>query len=235
MPAGQLSEERLWVDPDDYTAIDALPLVKTGCDSYASWDPRFKRFATTTDIDGVVIDLLSITPRSQWEEIHLVVTGGEPMLWQRIYTPLFKDPMMSSLKHMTFETNTTQPLRWNDFFAGTDRPWITWSCSPKLSASGEKWSDAINPEIAKEYFAVQKSDMYFKFVIDNEEGIYEVLEAVEAYRSAGVECPVYVMPVGGCYEDYSFNSRHVADLAMKYGLKYSPRLHSDLFGNAWGT
>ena len=231
----QLSDERHWINPDDYTSMDGLPLVKTGCDSYASWDPRFKRFATTTDIDGVVTDLLDITPRNQWEEIHLVVTGGEPMLWQRIYEPLLKHPSMSSLKHMTFETNTTQELRWNDFFAGTDRPWITWSCSPKLSASGEIWSDAIKPDVAKEYSAVQKSDMYFKFVIDNEEGINEVLEAVEAYRSAGIECPVYVMPVGGCYEDYSFNSRHVADLAMKYGLKYSPRLHSDLFGNAWGT
>jgi len=27
----------------------------------------------------------------------------------------------------------------------------------------------------------------------------------------------------------------VADMAMKHGYKYSPRLHVDLFGNKWGT
>ena len=41
MPRGQLSEERLAVDPNQYDTYENLPLVHTGCDSYASWDPRF--------------------------------------------------------------------------------------------------------------------------------------------------------------------------------------------------
>ena len=30
-------------------------------------------------------------------------------------------------------------------------------------------------------------------------------------------------------------AKQVADLCLKYGYKYSPRLHVDLFGNKWGT
>ena len=33
-----LSTEYLDVDPSKYNSLEELPLVKTGCDSYASWD-----------------------------------------------------------------------------------------------------------------------------------------------------------------------------------------------------
>jgi hypothetical protein len=43
------------------------------------------------------------------------------------------------------------------------------------------------------------------------------------------------MPVGGVNEVYNLNSKNVADLALKHGLRYSDRLHLPLFGNSWGT
>jgi organic radical activating enzyme len=42
MPRGKLSEEADKLDPTNYKTYNELPLVSTGCDSYASWDPRFK-------------------------------------------------------------------------------------------------------------------------------------------------------------------------------------------------
>ena len=251
MPRGELSEERLTINAANYTHFDDLPLVSTGCDSYASWDSRFKHLATDVNLDGLVDDLLEKTPNGSWmmpngQDIHLVITGGEPMMWQKIYPALFAHERMQDLKNVTFETNTTKKLK--DEFAQylgnyiewmqwtkPNRPYITWSCSPKLSASGEPWEKAIRPEVAAQYFNVPQSDMYLKFVVDSEESMIEVERAILVYKEAGVDCPVYCMPVGGLYDDYKKNTRIVADAVMKHGLRYSPRLHSDLFGNAWGT
>jgi len=251
MPRGELSEERLTINAANYTHFDDLPLVSTGCDSYASWDSRFKHLATDVNLDGLVDDLLAKTPNGSWimpngQDIHLVITGGEPMMWQKIYPALFAHERMQDLKNVTFETNTTKKLKgefaqylghyieWMQW-TKPNRPHITWSCSPKLSASGEPWEKAIRPEVAAQYFNVPQSDMYLKFVVDSEESMVEVERAIAVYKELGVDCPVYCMPVGGLYEDYKKNTRIVADAVMKHGLRYSPRLHSDLFGNAWGT
>ena len=141
------------------------------------------------------------------------------------------------MKNVTFETNTTQALRadFRDYLERQDRFRITWSCSPKLSVSGESWADAIKPDIASSYSSVPNSDIYFKFVVADEVDVDEVGRAVDEYRAAGVDCPVYVMPVGGRSEVYVLNTRRVAELAMERGWRYTPRLHVDIFGNAWGT
>jgi hypothetical protein len=43
------------------------------------------------------------------------------------------------------------------------------------------------------------------------------------------------MPEGGTDYELKQNDYNVAQLALKYGYKYSPRLHINLFGNKWGT
>ena len=140
-------------------------------------------------------------------------------------------------KNVTFETNTTQELRddFRDYIGSKARFHTTWSCSPKLTVSGELWSDAIKPEIANSYFTVPDTHLYLKFVVADEVDVDEVTKAVEEYKSAGVECPVYCMAVGGCYEEYQENAKTVANLAMGRGWRYTPRLHVDIFGNSWGT
>ena len=220
-----------------------LPIVHTGCDTYASIYPEFKHFNKEATIDEVVEHLLSLTPNGKWvqengQDVHLILTGGEPLLaWQRLYVELFEHPRMQDLKNVTFETNTTQPLH-SDFFKYLDRQTrfkVTWSCSPKLSVSGEPWETAILPDVAWEYQLINDSDLYLKFVVATDEDFDEVTKAVDAYRSAGVECPVYLMPMGGRSEEYSLNVKDVAEACMAEGWRFTPRLHISLFGNAWGT
>jgi organic radical activating enzyme len=144
---------------------------------------------------------------------------------------------MKDLKNVTIETNTTQSLH-DDFFNylnNNDRIQVTFSCSPKLSVSGEPWSDAIKPDVAREYSLVDGSNMYFKFVVATMDDFDEVSRAVEEYRAVGIECPVYLMPLGGRSEEYSLNVKDVAQACMERGWRFSPRLHISLFGNAWGT
>ena len=249
MPRGELANDYDLIakdhleNPDKYKVLKDLPLVHKGCDSYASWDPRFKKFTTDYQLDDLVEELLSLTPEGKWtcdngQDIHLVITGGEPLLgWQRMYTELFEHPKMGDLKNVTFETNTTQELRddFRDYISTKARFHTTWSCSPKLTVSGELWSDAIKPEIANSYFTVPGTHLYLKFVVADEVDVDEVTKAVDEYKSAGVECQVYCMAVGGCYEEYQDNAKTVAKLAMGRGWRYTPRLHVDIFGNSWGT
>ena len=228
---------------DKVNKFEDLPIVHTGCDTYASIYPEFKKYMKDHTVDEVVDYVLSLTPQGKWtmdngQDVHFILTGGEPLLgWQRLYMDLFKHPKMGDLKNVTFETNTTQTLR-DDFreFLNNERSFhITWSCSPKLSVSGEPWDTAIKPDIAREYFDIPNSSMYFKFVVATKEDVDEVTKAVEQYRAEGIDVPVYVMPLGGRSEEYSLNTRGVATLAMERGWRYTPRLHVDIFGNAWGT
>ena len=223
--------------------FEDLPIIHTGCDTYASIYPEFKKFMMDKTVDEVVEHLLSLTPEGKWtmdngQDVHLILTGGEPLLgWQKIYIDLFEHPRMRDLKNVTFETNTTQTLR-DDFFnylSDQDRFEVTWSCSPKLSVSGEPWDTAIKPSVAHEYQCVDGSDMYLKFVVATNNDFEEVTRAVNAYRDSGIECPVYLMPLGGRSEEYNLNVQEVAEACMERGWRFTPRLHISLFGNAWGT
>jgi len=223
--------------------FEDLPIIHTGCDTYASIYPEFRHLNMQKSIDEVVEHLLSLTPEGKWtcdngQDIHLILTGGEPLLaWQRLYVELFEHPRMQDLKNVTIETNTTQHLH-DDFYNylnNNDRIQVTFSCSPKLSVSGESWDDAIKPDIAREYSLVDGSDIYFKFVVADRTDIDEAGKAVDAYRAAGVECPVYLMPMGGRSEEYNLNVQEVANICMERGWRFTPRLHISLFGNAWGT
>jgi organic radical activating enzyme len=223
--------------------FEDLPIIHTGCDTYASIYPEFKHFNKLAEVDEVVDHLISLLPEGKWtqdngQDIHLIMTGGEPLLaWQRLYVELFEHPKMRDLKNVTFETNTTQTLH-NDFYeylSNQERFTVTWSCSPKLSVSGEPWETAIKPDVASQYSHVDGSDMYLKFVVADQDDVDEVTRAVQLYRDSGVECPVYLMPLGGRSEEYTLNVQEVANLCMERGWRFSPRLHISLFGNAWGT
>ena len=223
--------------------FEDLPIIHTGCDTYASIYPEFKDFNKLAEVDEVVNHLLSLTPEGKWtcdngQDIHLIMTGGEPLLaWQRLYVELFEHPRMRDLKNVTFETNTTQLLHDDlyNYLNDSDRIKVTWSCSPKLTVSGESWEDAIKPEVAVNYSRVDNSDIYLKFVVADGEDIADVDRAVKAYRKAGLECPVYLMPLGGRSEEYNLNVQEVAEICMERGWRFTPRLHISLFGNAWGT
>ena len=225
-----------------YKDFNSLPLVNTGCDSYASWHPAFKHLSPNYETSDLVSALLATTPNHHWmqangNDVHLVITGGEPLLgWQRAYEELLSHPDMSDLENLTFETNGTQKLQ--DRFAEYLTMWnkmgreITFSVSPKLSASGEAWSDAICPEIVDTYQDIGTT--YLKFVVDSEAHFEEVDRAVAEYRNAGFFGRVYVMPQGGVVAPYEQNRVNVANWALTRGYYYSPRLHVDLWGNGWG-
>lgn len=239
MPRGEISRERddVAANITFYAEYRDLPLVSTGCDSYASWDPRFRDMSPLLDTDSIAKAIVDLLPHKQWKEEHLVITGGEPLLgWQRAYPELLEHDLMRNLKEVTFETNGTQSLtsEFFDYLLNDSNIYeVTFSVSPKLSVSGEKWEDAIKPDVVCDYELLGFT--YLKFVVTGEEDSEEIEDAVSAYRKAGFKGPVYLMPVGGVESVYSLNNKRVAELAMARGYRYSDRLQVPLFKNAWGT
>ena len=240
MPQGELSNEAINIDPANYTDYKSLPLVSTGCDSYASWDPRFKHLSPVLDTDAIALAIVDTLPHKEWRDEHLVITGGEPLLgWQRAYPDLLEHPKMVGLEEITFETNGTQALseefksylrKWND--KDWDRE-VTFSVSAKLPCSGEQWSDAICPDVVAGYQDV--GYVYLKFVVATDRDVQDAVLAAHEFKQAGVDVPIYLMPVGGVESVYSMNNRAVAIKAMDLGYRYSDRLQVPLFKNAWGT
>lgn len=239
MPRGQLSNERNEIQAEKFTDYKTLPLVSTGCDSYASWDPRFKNLSPVLSTDRIVVKILDLLPTGYWQDEHLVITGGEPLLgWQRSYPDLLSHEFMAHLNHITFETNGTQKLS-DDFYnylldwlSKGDRE-ITFSVSAKLPNSGEKWEEAIKPEVVCQYQEIGYT--YLKLVVATEEDIEDADKADREFRTRGFTGPTYLMPVGGVNSVYNLNTKNVALAAMKRGWRYSARLQCDLFKNEWGT
>jgi organic radical activating enzyme len=243
MPRGESSAEAEFIDPAKFRTYNELPLVSTGCDSYASWDPRFKDLSPMLTTDAIVERIMEILPHGEWRDEHLVITGGEPLLgWQRQFPDLLDHPKMAGLKEITFETNGTQKL--TEKFAGYLHTWkchhdydfrreITFSVSAKLPVSGEPWKDAIKPKTVVDY--EDYGTAYLKFVIASEEDLADAERAVDEYRKAGFTGHVYIMPVGGVESVYALNNRNVALLAMRKSWRYSDRLQVPLFKNEWGT
>jgi len=230
----------------EFKTYEELPLASTGCDSYASWHPKFKHLSPVLTTEAVRERMEDIIPEHTWtqdnyEDIHLVITGGEPLLgWQRAYPELIESCMDNGLQNITFETNGTQELS-EDFVNWIKTTWheergyarLTFSVSAKLPDSGEKWEEAIKPEIIKQYDELGYT--YLKFVVATEQDVEDVDRAVKEYRAVGFNGPIYLMPIGGLPEDYHLNTAQVAELAMKRGYRYSPRLQVDIWRNAWGT
>jgi organic radical activating enzyme len=241
MPRGEKSQERHNIVVSNYKTYNELPLVSSGCDSYASWMPEFKDLSPMLTSEAITDRIMEIIPHNEWKDEHLVITGGEPLLgWQRAYPDLLDHPKMKGLKEITFETNGTQKLT-QDFkhylsvWKGLPRHGreITFSVSAKLPCSGEKWEDAICPAIVAEYEEVGTA--YLKFVIATEQDFNDAQSAIIEYRQAGFKGHVYLMPVGGVESVYALNNKAVAIMAMNAGLRYSDRLQVPLFKNEWGT
>ena len=99
----------------------------------------------------------------------------------------------------------------------------------------ERWNDAIKPDVVASYSDLSPHGQ-LKYVVDGDERTWEEVEKTTTlYRSAGVEFPVYIMPVGGLVEDQELVAGNIADQTIARGYNLAARVHCYLYGNAIGT
>jgi len=229
------------------TELKQIPIPDVGCDSYPSWRKDFKHLSKKYTSSELIDAIYSLWPITNPRPPHVVFTGGEPLMkrYQLFWVSVFKKIQLTFPWNFTFETNGTVALL-PEFldFASSSNSRITFSVSPKLSNSGESPSKALKPEVVASYMSLTNKDkwrdMYFKFVIRDGSQIEEVEQFLLncSAENSGINTKnldVFLMPEGGTSKEVKITEASVAKLCMKYGYKFSPRLHINLFGNAWET
>jgi 6-pyruvoyltetrahydropterin 2'-reductase len=232
--------------------VEDLPVWEKGCDSSYTWAKKFKGLMgqeTPSVLAEKIVDCLKneSNPEGKFlhpvtkQKQHLCFTGGEPLMVTGqqavvgIYNTLKEQNNLPG--SMTFETNGTQILKdpFIDWVRSMDTE-VFFSCSPKLfTVSGEKPEKAIKPETVAEYHKLSKAGQ-LKFVLGPKQREWdEMEEAVEKFRSAGVDWPVWIMPTGAREEEQHATAGEVAAKAFKRGYNVAARVHVYLFGNKIGT
>jgi 7-carboxy-7-deazaguanine synthase len=232
--------------------VEDLPVWDKGCDSSYTWSKKYKHLmgqATATELANKVTDVLKNESNPQGlflhpvsgQHQHLCITGGEPLMKhaQEAVVGILKelkkqDNLPASI---TFETNGTQNLteEFVDYMSNIE-PEIFFSVSPKLwTVAGERPEKAIKVDNVAEYMSISSYGQ-LKFVMGNKDEQWTEMESViKQFRDAGVNLPVWVMPVGAREEEQSATAGDVARRAFQRGYNVAARVHVHLFGNAIGT
>lgn len=232
--------------------VEDLPVWDKGCDSSYTWAKKYKHLmgqATSVELANKVVDILKneSNPKGLFlhpvsgQHQHLCITGGEPLMKHA------QEAMIGILEELkkqnnlpasiTFETNGTQPLT-EEFvqYMSNIEPEIFFSISPKLwTVAGEKGIKAIKPDVVAGYMSISPVGQ-LKFVCGHKDEQWEEMEMViKQFKQAGVDLPVWVMPVGAREEEQSATAGEVARRAFQRGYNVAARVHVHLFGNAIGT
>jgi 7-carboxy-7-deazaguanine synthase len=203
------------------------------CDSYhTSWEPSH----TYASVEDVVAEV-----ESHAQADHVVLTGGEPLIHEASVDLL--ERLDAAGYHVTVETNGT---------VFRDAPIDLVSISPKLASStptadrdpkgdGE-WAErheARRIDVTALTALVERYESQLKFVVTDRSDVEEVTQLVDRVRAGTTadvrNADVLLMPEGATRETLDRTRNTVADLAMEYGYRYTPRLHVDLWNDAPGT
>ncbi|MEN3045020.1 MAG: 7-carboxy-7-deazaguanine synthase QueE [Candidatus Hydrothermales bacterium] len=143
---------------------------------------------------------------------HLVITGGEPLLWERIFFPLVEDFLKMNFR-IEIETNgTIQSFLQNEVY---------FNVSPKLSNSGNSLDKRIKVDVLKSFN--KRERVIFKFVIKKESDLVEVIDLKE---KVGIEnSKIFLMPEGKSYLELRDRRKLVYELSRRYGFRFTDRFH----------
>ena len=193
------------------------------CDTpYASWRPEGEDYA----VDEIIAEV------EEWDVKHVVITGGEPMLFAEMI-PLCRE-LKRRGRHITIETAGTLYLP-----AACD----LMSISPKLSTSGPDperhahWArrherQRLQREVLMRLMA--EYDYQLKFVVDRVDDVTEVEEMLATLPTISAD-RVLLMPQGRTMEEMASRSLWLAELCHERGWAICPRRQLEWFGPVRGT
>jgi 7-carboxy-7-deazaguanine synthase len=216
-------EGRLTGTPSVFVRASGCNLRCWFCDTpYASWQPEGQDYA----VDEIIAEI------EEWDCRHVVITGGEPMLFAELI-PLCRE-LKDRGRHITIETAGTLYLP-----AVCD----LMSISPKLSGSGPnpdrhpRWArrherDRCRPEVLARLMA--EYDFQLKFVVDQPEDIGEIEQLLLELPEVSAD-RVLLMPQGRSGEELAAHRTWLPSLCEERGWTYCPRRQIEWFGPVRGT
>jgi 7-carboxy-7-deazaguanine synthase len=216
-------EGRLTGTPSVFVRASGCNLRCWFCDTpYASSQPEGQDYA----VDEIIAEV------EEWDCRHVVITGGEPMLFAELI-PLCRE-LRKRGRHITIETAGTLYLP-----AECD----LMSISPKLSGSAPdpelqpRWArrherQRYQPEVLARLIA--EYDFQLKFVVDQPDDVAEVEELLLELPELSAD-RMMLMPQGCTAEELNERAEWIRGVCEQRGWTYCPRRQIEWFGPVRGT
>ena len=161
-----------------------------------------------------------------WRHGRVIITGGEPLLQSSTIAEFIQFLSLRNLLKPTIEIETNGTIYPTpDLIELVDQ----WNVSPKLSNSGNNESSRINDSALMKFSQLNSQ---FKFVISSEDDVQELLKYEEIILKKN---QIVYMPAGDSQEQLSLTYPVVAKLAIDRGVRFSPRLHIDIWNQKTGV
>jgi 7-carboxy-7-deazaguanine synthase len=204
--------------PSVFVRTSGCNLRCAWCDTpYTSWKPEGEELS----VDEILREVAEHPAR------HVVVTGGEPMIAPGIVE--LTEALKTLGLHVTIETAGT-------VFAPVACDLM--SISPKLSNSTPvgQWAaqhDRIRIQQDVLHRLISAFEYQLKFVVRSPEDLSEILCLTGQLGAARDR--VVLMPEGTDRETLRERGQWLVELSKAHGLRFSPRLHVELWGNRRGV
>ncbi len=158
---------------------------------------------------------------------NIIITGGEPLLQDTAW--------QSVIEHLT---NINSDYRFEVETNGTLAPSMRldamihqYNVSPKLANSGNTSSSRINGQSLAHFVGSKKA--WFKFVISSEADLAEVNQLIADHHLP--QNRVLLMPEGRDDATLMHRRTWLAEICRDQGLRFSDRLHIQLWGSKRGV
>jgi organic radical activating enzyme len=157
---------------------------------------------------------------------NLIITGGEPLMQQKNIVEFIKFVRAEYNNNCYVEIETNGTIIPNEDLLSLVNQW---NCSPKLLNSGMAVNKTYNAEAI---VLINKYNAAFKFVISSEKDWTEV---ESLYLKIVDKKKVWLMPSGSSQDDLIKTKEVVAELAKNNFLKFTNRLHIEIWNKKTGV
>ena len=247
-----------------YTGYPSVFIRVTGCNlrcvfkgsicdtSYTSFNPEKPICGTPEEVYEEFNKLIKDFPETK----HIVITGGEPLLYRDGVKRLIEliDGIMDREYIYTIETNGTLPPidPWRNS-SGIDMEHIIdlHSVSPKLSTSVDHNCVHLTKEqrdrhnktrinmdslskYASRFYTPSIGSVQFKFVYSGEESLIEIRDILNQFDYIENDS-ILLMPEGTTNEQLNNIQRECVEVCLKEGWRFCDRLHIRIFGDIRGV
>lgn len=224
--------------PSVFIRLSLCNLYCVWCDTDYTWNWRGTRFSHVKDHDPgyskyakeefiVQIpddEILRIV--SSYGCHNLVFTGGEPLVQQKELAALFR-LLKDANPHFRIEIETNGTLIPTLSDVLTDQ----YNVSLKLGNSRVIENERLKPAAIAFFASSPKAN--FKFVIDNQTDLQEVVSLTAEYQIP--KSNVYLMPQGLTSAALKEKQLWLVDICKQYGFNYTDRLHIHIYGDKRGV
>ncbi len=192
------------------------------CDSKYTWNGNYTEMDASEVIEQAIEKVEEeIGELVLYNDILVVFTGGEPMMYQESLKKCIEGFRGKGFTDFEIETNGTLSPQSKNIISIFDG--VHFIISPKLNMmDNEEDVDVMK-------FSTPRT---LKFVVEDKEDCRDVMDWYCDNITRGEE--IYFMPKGKFKADLEKNSKEIVEMCKKYGVKFTPRLHIDIYGNARG-